>query len=570
VKKILILFVSTILFLYASQEDISKEIVNTINNKLSSYFKSSISNLYQCNNNRPFWVGEENSNRFFLLLGALDNPLYNYKNKNFNRNEIKELSFRIDSGSIPQSMIPVAKARLDVMMSDALMQLLYFMRVGDVDWKLVQKKLNDLKSKQDIHAVWDIHPKPMPSSEKLCKVINSGKLRTFLKEQLPLEDRYRNLVAMLKKYSHMPDFPKLHEGRRLKLGSSDSRISSIKRRLKFFGDYPKNAGINNYFDKNLLKAVRSFRDRFKLPPDDTIDNKMIHYLNMNKYKYVKKILINLDKIKLYPHSFEPTYVEVNVPEYMMRFYSSGKVVFKSDVVVGRIDRPTPIFSSKLRYMVLNPTWTIPDNLVKRDLIPMLKKHPSYLQEHNIHIFDSYKKNAKEVEVDLQKLFTYEHLKDPIPYRFVQYPSSKNALGRVKFMFPNRYSVYLHDTDNKSLFKYRYRVFSSGCMRVKKPFDFMNLLLKYAKGNYTQSKIDEIFESNKPTTIHFKKPIPVHIVYFTVRKEGKKEYFLYDIYLHDEIIWESTEGRKKATFIVPKNRLNPLRKQKKKRTSIFIR
>ncbi len=158
-------------------------------------------------------------------------------------------------------------------------------------------------------------------------------------------------------------------------------------------------------------------------------------------------------MKLYPHSFESKYIEVNVPEYKMRLYSAGKSIFDSDVVVGRIDRPTPIFSGKMSYMVLNPTWTIPDNLIKKDLIPMLKKNPNYLKEHNIHIY----KGKKEVNIDFEELFSYEHSETPIPYRFVQFPSPNNALGRVKFMFPNKYAVYLHDTDHRDLFTSRYRV-----------------------------------------------------------------------------------------------------------------
>jgi murein L,D-transpeptidase YcbB/YkuD len=136
------------------------------------------------------------------------------------------------------------------------------------------------------------------------------------------------------------------------------------------------------------------------------------------------------------------------------------------------------------------------------------------------------------------------------------------------MFPNKYSVYLHDTDNKKLFGYRYRVFSSGCMRVERPFDFMEILLRYARKPYSREEIQRILDSNQPTTIRLKRAIPVHIVYFTVRREGKKDYFFYDIYLHDQIIWESMAGHKKASFRVPKNRLDPLRKAPRKKRYPF--
>ena len=570
-KKLLTLFLLLFALLQAapqaadeSTDPLSWQIADTLVTKLKSPHRELLSRLYARYRNRPLWVGENNAGRFSQVMSLLDNPLYNYKNKNFNRNEIKSLAFSLDNGSIPPEQRDKAMARLDVMLSDALMQLIHFVRIGDVDWALVQQKLKRLKETQDVHAIWEIQPKKMPDARELQKVIDSGDLSGYLRRQLPLERRYRNLITMLHKYRRMPEYPKLHEGRRLRIGSSDDRISQIKRMLKFFGDYPANAPTDSTFDRRLAKAVRSFRERFKLPPGESIDNKMIHYLNTPKKEYLKKILVNLDKIKLYPHSFESEYVEVNVPEYKMRFYRNGRAIFQSDVVVGRIDRPTPIFNGKMTYMVLNPTWTIPDNLVRRDLIPMLKKNPDYLREHDIHVFTSYKPNAPEVELDLEKLFSYENDQRPIPYRFVQFPSVNNALGKVKFMFPNKYSVYLHDTDNKKLFGYRYRVFSSGCMRVERPFDFMNLLLRFAGKGYSETKIREILDSNKPTTIRLKKAIPVHIVYFTVRREGKQDFFFYDIYLHDQIIWESTPGHMKATFRVPAKRLDPLRKPKKKK------
>jgi murein L,D-transpeptidase YcbB/YkuD len=131
------------------------------------------------------------------------------------------------------------------------------------------------------------------------------------------------------------------------------------------------------------------------------------------------------------------------------------------------------------------------------------------------------------------------------------------------MFPNKYAVYLHDTDNKSLLDRRYKIYSSGCMRVEQPFDLVNSLLTHVKGNYSQSKIDAILESNKPTTIRLKKAIPVHILYFTVYEEDGLAYFKNDIYLYDKIIEESVEGNRKETFSIPEKRMISVKKQRSK-------
>jgi len=228
---------------------------------------------------------------------------------------------------------------------------------------------------------------------------------------------------------------------------------------------------------------------------------------------------------------------------------------KKGVVVGRIDRPTPLFSNAVRYMVINPTWTIPDNLIKRDLIPVLRENPMYLKENNIHAF----KGNKEITITQEMLDPYEKSEEPVPYRFVQFPGDNNALGRVKFMFPNKYDVYLHDTDNKSLLSRRYKIYSSGCMRLEKPFDLVKLLLEHVRKNYSQSEIDKILESNEPVTIGLNQTIPVHILYFTVYEEDGLAYFKNDIYLYDKIIEESVEGNKKSTFKIPEKRMISVKK-----------
>ena len=222
---------------------------------------------------------------------------------------------------------------------------------------------------------------------------------------------------------------------------------------------------------------------------------------------------------------------------------------KMGVVVGRIDRPTPIFSNSIKYIVINPTWTIPSNLVKRDLIHVFRENPNYLLEHNIHVFHG----KKEIEITPNMLEKYEHSDENIPYRFVQFPGDDNALGRVKFMFPNKYAVYLHDTDNKTLLTHRYKIYSSGCMRVDKPFRLLDQLLTYANKRYSSEDIENIIATDKPKIIRLKKHIPIHILYFTVYQENGLAYFKNDIYMYDKIIQESIKGRSKPTFSMPKNR-----------------
>ena len=528
-----------------------------IKNSIPIYIKAgsrgTVDTLYRANSYQPLWTGRNNAKQFAQVIEALGNPLFNYKYKQFNQDKIIDLAFNIDNGTYTKNEL----VKLDILLTKSYLNLIYFIRVGDVDWGLVKRKLHGLKAAQDVRATWEIHPKSMPAVNSILHSIQQKNIIPYLQSILPLIDQYKPLVTMLERYRNMPKFSKIPFGKTLKRGRTDSRIRSIKKLLQFTGDFPKNESTGTGYTKSLSRAIGIFKERFNLAKGDYIDNKVIKYLNTTKTEYVKKIITNLDMLKLQPHRFETDHVQINVPEFRLRYYQRGREVFRSDIIVGRIDRPTPLFSDKIEYMVLNPTWTITDNLVKRDLIPVLKKHPNYLKENNIRVFTSYKKGAKESPLDLQKLFSYEHSKKHVPYRFVQYPSAKNALGRVKFMFPNKYAVYLHDTDNKSLFKYRYRVYSSGCMRVQKPYDFMYALLNNAGNSYTKSNLQKIFNSNKPTTIRLKHPIPVHVLYQTVRRDKGKDYFFYDVYMYEQIVYESTAGHKKPSFRVPAKRLTKI-------------
>jgi len=547
-------------FVYAkvlSLESISSQIQNSLETRLKGQNKNIVKQLYNKSGNMPIWIGKENKTKLTQLIAALKDPLYNYKNKTFDQRAIGRLFYQLDNEEIQENKKAAVYARLDLMLSNSFVRLVRFIVQGDVDWKLVQKKLKSLEQTDNIISRWEMTPKSFPSVDSLTSAALEGDIKGYLNSLLSMEKHYRKLVKLLKSYRVMSKFPKIpYSNKVLKLGDRASRIENIKKRLQISGDYPKDAKIDTKFDKTLQKAVLTYQKRYLLKVDGKIDKTMTYYLNQPAKKNIQAIITNLDKTKLYPKHFESEHIEVNVPDFNLRYYKEGTMIMKTGVVVGRIDRPTPLFSEKIKYMVLNPTWTIPDSLIKRDLIPVLRENPMYLEENNIHVFQG----EKEIKITQEMLDPYEHSKKPVPYRFVQFPGENNALGRVKFMFPNKYAVYLHDTDNKSLLNRRYKIYSSGCIRVGKPFKLVDLLLEHAKGSYSKDKIDTILQSNTPTTIKLSGPVPVHIVYFTVYEEDGLAYFKNDIYLYDKIIEESVAGHKKSTFTVPKKRMISVKKQ----------
>jgi murein L,D-transpeptidase YcbB/YkuD len=543
-----------------SMENISIHIAKGLDTRIKGINKNIIKSIYASRNNKALWVGRSQSQQASDLIQAMNNPLFNYKNKLFDKSTISRLYYLLDNGEISANKKAAVYARLDLVLTSSMVRLVRFIVQGDVDWNLVQTKMRTLAKTDDIHSTWEMSTKPFPPLSSLISTIDGGNIYEYLYALLPMKKRYIKLVKLLKNYRVMNKFPNIPYSKKvLKVGDRAKRLTLVKQRLQISGDYPKDASLNIEFTKTLESAILTYQKRYLLKITGTLDKTVTYYMNEPASGKIKSIITNLDKTKLYPQKFGIEYVEVNIPDFNLRYYLKGNKIYKTGVVVGRIDRPTPIFSDKIDYMVLNPTWTIPDNLIKRDLIHVLRENPNYLIENNIHAFSG----KKEVQMYPEMLNKYEKSTRAVPYRFVQYPGDNNALGRVKFMFPNKYSVYLHDTDNKSLHSRRYKVYSSGCVRVEKPFDLVNILLRYTKGDYTQPIIDKILASNQPRTIRLRKSIPVHMVYFTVYEEDGLAYFKNDIYLYDKMIEESTQNNRKLTFKIPKKRMISIKKKKPK-------
>jgi len=560
--KLLLLFIILHFSAYAqalSIENITGDLQGLLQTHLKGQNKAIIQKIYAQTGNKPLWIGSQNRKKMSQLIQALKDPLFNYKNRQFDQKAIKKLLYNLDNNSVSSGKQAAVYARLDLALTNSMVRLVRFIVQGDVDWNLVQRKFKALKGSDDIRIDWEMSPKAFPNQGQLTSAIVNGNIRGYLSSLIPMEKRYRKLVTLLKNYRVMDKFPKIEYSKSsLKLGDWSSRVVEVKKRLQISGDYPKNASLDRTFGKALEKAVITYQKRYLLKVDGKVDKTMTYYLNQPAKKNIQAIITNLDKTKLYPKRFESEHIEVNIPDFNLRYYRNGSKIMKMGIVVGRMDRPTPIFSDKVEYMVVNPTWTVTDNLIKRDLIPVLKEQPDYLKEHNFRVFSG----KKEVEVNYAMLEPHMHSSKRVPYRFVQYPGDTNALGRIKFMFPNKYAVYLHDTDNKTLLTRRYKLYSSGCMRVDKPFELMDILLVNSKKSYTRSDIDRIIETNKPTTIRLRRSVPVHMLYFTVYEEDGLAYFKHDVYMFDKIIEESVAGHKKATFTLPKNRMISVKKNAK--------
>lgn len=558
--KYIVLFFLIFSSYLASAQDIDSNLIRyTLSNSLKSKESILVNNLYANMGYSPIWIGEQNQHKTKELLLALKNPLFNYKEKDLGQKEIEKLMFMIDNGTEENKAQLLAK--LDIALSDSFIKLVKFIYVGDIDWNMVKDKISSLKQSDGTNASWEMQQKEFPNQNALANAVTQGKIEDYLTSIIPLEDRYRTFVNIYDKYRKLKPFNEIpYSYDDLQLGSNSPRVMLVKKRLQDLGDYPSHLPLDNNFDNSLREAVLNFQKRFNLEETGIFDRVTNYYLNTTLSTYLKIIATNLDKTKIYPKKLNEQRIEINIPSYSLTYYENNKPSLNAKVVLGRTDRPTPIMNDNIEYMVLNPTWTVTDNLIKKDLIGVLREEPSYLKEHNIRVFAG----NDEIELEPNQLDEYENSSAKVPYRFVQDPGSKNVLGQVKFAFPNNHDVFLHDTDNKDLFNRRYRVYSSGCVRTQKPLEIAKILLETrTAGKYNENKMQEILDSNKTTTIKFDKNVPINILYFTVSKDKDKVHFDYDIYMYDQIIQESSEGNKKPYFEIPKQRMIKIEKKTEK-------
>ncbi len=247
-----------------------------------------------------------------------------------------------------------------------------------------------------------------------------------------------------------------------------------------------------------------------------------------------KIRLNIERVKLMKAGLGQNYALVNIPEYKVRIIENDKTSIAMRIVVGKRTQQTPIFSAELQSIVLNPTWNVPDSIARHEIIPKTLKDPNYLKKHRLVMRRDYNLDSPALRFDANLSAAYVGGKGEVPFKFIEVASGRNALGRVKFLFPNENSVYMHDTPAKHLFKKKVRAYSHGCVRLGNPMKMLDFLA----ANYSNATVDEVnkeYKSRKTHYISIVKRLAVHTAYLTsyVAEDGKL-YLFNDIYSYDKL------------------------------------
>jgi murein L,D-transpeptidase YcbB/YkuD len=317
----------------------------------------------------------------------------------------------------------------------------------------------------------------------------------------------------------------------LKKGSSGYAVTLLKHRLVISGDLDATAlGMNDHFDIRLEEALQKFQERHGIKASGVMDEETRKALNFPIEKRIRQIEWNMERWRWLPDELGPRYVMVNIPDYRLFVVENQVTVMSMKTVVGKSGQPTPVFMDNMSYLELNPTWNLPNSIVAEEMIPKVKKNPDFLTKKRIRIYNGWSANAKEIDpntIDWAKVNPKK-----FPYRMIQ-DIGVNPLGRIKFMFPNQFDVYLHDTTQKGLFQRSKRMFSHGCIRVERPYDLGEWVLKDDPG-WSKTKLLTEIKKGKRQVVNLPKPIPVYVIYLTAWFDTRGHiHFRDDIYDYDK-------------------------------------
>jgi len=432
---------------------------------------------------------------------------------NYHLLELNKLSSLQDERSAQQ---------FDLLLTDGLLKLIHDLTVGqleaniaDPDWFIPQASFNNI--------------------EFLQQAMLMPELKTQLNTLIPNTAEYHKLTQALAHYQSFvsrggwPEVPPMPLTRP---GERHQSLSIVRERLSFEDQElvlcsKKNA---NTYDPFLEQAVRHFQEKHGLKVDGIIGTETRKAMNVSAQARVQQIKVTLERHRWLPDNLGNRYLFINLANYKLRAINNGNEELAMRVIIGRESRPTPSFSAQMNHLVFNPYWHVPEKLAKLDLLPKQQDNFNYFYQQNIRVFTL--ENGKKTEHDPYTINWQSVTAANFPYILRQDPGDNNALGKLKFLFPNQWSIYLHDTSHRELFSETNRSLSSGCIRVEDPIALANFSM--AKPMADQTILD-IIDSKENQGVRLGDPLSIYAVYFTVSIDGDNVIFSQDVYHRDERI-----------------------------------
>ena len=474
-----------------------------------------IPELYARREFRPAWTDDVQVDEFLQLIGnarteGLDPADYLHD---------ELLGLASESQGDPDNTN--LQARLDVLLTESLSRYGFHLLNGKVDPAALDDNWN-----------WTRGEGSADPAALVQRAIDSESVAAFIAVHLNRGSVYKRMKSLLAEYRRLVaggGWPQVDTGPTLKPGMDDERIAVIRKRLAITGDLP--ATLDNgstLFDVGLEAGVVHFQDRHNLEADGVIGKQTIAAMNVTAGERVDQIRVNLERLRWVVRDLEDEFVVTNIAAFRTVLVRNREIVWSGKSQVGRTYRQTPVFRDEIEYLQVNPTWTVPPGILRNDVLPEVQKDIGYLAQKNMDLIRNDGSKVDPAGVDWSQ---YGAGRMP-PFQFVQRPGPTNALGRVKFMFPNPHFVFLHDTPSRSLFGRAERAFSSGCIRIERPFELAELLLG-DPAQWNADSFEKLLDSEQPKNIFLKDPVTVMLLYATVGVVGNDDARFYnDIYERD--------------------------------------
>ena len=475
------------------------------------YFVDSLTLFYERRSYEPAWNERTASQLIFAIQQAEDDGL------NPNDYHLKQLIKLV----LVKPKTNTEIAAHDILLSDAFLLFASHLTSGKVDPKTVDKE-------------WYYNPKNIKLIELLEFALAKNKVNELVELTIPAHSEYGSLKKALSKYRKLTasDSTKISEGVILKKDMTDERIPLIKDHLFTLGFLKKIDTLKTkVFDDSLFVAVQKFQERYGLENDGIIGSKTIQVMNISVEERIEQIKANMERWRWLPSDLGNYYVQVNIPNYELSVFKNNKLQRTHKVIVGTPLRRTPLFSSTMSTLSFNPTWTVPPGILYKDVLPGIRQNSNYLKKKNLTVYDAKGNVVNPATVNWNSNQTKYYI-------FRQNSGPDNALGAVKFLFPNDLFIYIHDTPHKELFNKSERAFSSGCIRVIEPLDLAEYFLNDST-NWSRSKIDEVVETTKTQNVSLNEMPLVYLFYFTAWVDTKNVIqFRNDIYELDKPLIEA--------------------------------
>ena len=349
---------------------------------------------------------------------------------------------------------------------------------------------------------------------------------SYLRDLEPKHPAYaamKSALAGLRKETGDRTFVPIARGKKVKPGQTDARVEAVRQRLASFGDVPPADGDANVLDDGVAGALKAFQTSAGLKPTGLIDNATINALNNQGGELdLQRLVLNMERLRWLPKNLGNRYVFVNQAAFETQVIDKGTELWQSRVIVGKPMTQTAVFNDEIEMVVFNPSWGVPPSIIANEYLPKLRNDPSYLDRIGFKVTLPDGKPVASSRID------WASYGSKVPFNIQQPPGRKNALGELKFLFPNAHNIYMHDTPNRELFSEDIRAFSHGCVRVQNPREFASILL-----GWDRAKVDSNTDSKQSQTVRLPRTVPIHITYFTAwpDKDGKIQYFE-DIYGRD--------------------------------------